>query len=108
MPQDKPKIHLNLDTLERENAPEPFAVVLGGKRYVLDDAQQVDSRELLAAQLAYMNGDPTKSLQVVVPEADREKFFGNRLPNYKLTALFKAYNEHYGIDPGEASASPNS
>lgn len=108
MPQDKPKIHLNLDSLERPDAPDPFAVVLGGKRYVLVDAIELDYRELIDAQVAFMNGRPQPAVETMVAEKDREAFFANKLSTFKLGKLFEAYNAHYGIDPGEAPASPPS
>lgn len=103
---DKPKVDFNLDSYERESAPGPFAVVVGGRRYELVDAQECDYRDLLQAQQAFAAGDPQRSFDMIVKEDDREAFFANRLPNYKLRALFERYNAHYGIPiPGEANGS---
>lgn len=109
-PQDKPApISLNLDTIEREGKPEPFVLVLGGKRYELVDPQESDYRDLLGAYRAYNAGDPETAIRLVVPEDKRDEFFANPLPNWKLAALFDSYNKHFGLPaPGEASASPTS
>lgn len=109
--QDKPsKVHFNLDTYENPETVEPFVVVVGGRRYVLIDALDTDYRDLLAAQRAYWAGEPQKALDFIVAPDDREAFFANRLTNRKLTAMFEAYNSHYGIetDPGKASDSSSS
>lgn len=108
MPQDKPTIALNLDKLEAENVTEPYPVVLGGKRYVLIDARDLDFRELIEAQVAFMNGNPMKALETMVETKDQEAFFANKLPLFKLKKMIKGYNDHFGIDPGEAPASPPS
>jgi hypothetical protein len=103
---DKPSIDFNLDTFERENAPEPFYVILGGKRYALQDAQALDYRDLLDSQRKAMNGEPERAVEILVPEEDRDAFFANRIPNFKLDALFRRYNEHHGLPtPGESSGS---
>lgn len=109
-PQDKPSpVTLNLDTIERENPIAEFVLVLGGRRYVLIDAQDADYRDLLASQRAAAAGRPEDAIELIVPAADREAFFANRLPNWKLGEMFKAYNQHYGLPtPGEAPASKDS
>lgn len=88
---------LDLDTLEREDRPGPFSVTLGGREYVLVDATEIDYRELLAGQRAYLAGDPELAIRTVVAEDDRDAFFANAMPAYKLEALFSAYNAHHGL-----------
>lgn len=106
-PDTPSKISVNLDTLEREGDPGPFVIVLGGKRYELLDAMDLDFRDLLASQRAAMLGEPEKALELIIATGDRVEFFGNRLPNWKLETLFKSYNAHFGLPtPGEAPASP--
>lgn len=108
MPQDKAKINLNLDAFERSARPEPFSIVLGGQPYQLRDVTDVDYRELLDGYRAAQTGNPEPLIRTVVRRQDHDRFFANRLPAYKLQALFVAYNEHYGVDPGEAFGSPAS
>lgn len=107
MPQDKPKIHLNLDKLDGEGDVEPFAVIFGAKRYVLPNPQDMDWNVILEAQQLYGNGDAKKAIGMILDEKDRDSFFDpkNRMTPRKLTAFFTAYNAHYGLDPGEARAS---
>lgn len=105
MPQDKPKVSLNLDSLERENRAEPFSVVIGGKRYVLLDVQDTDYRALLGGLRAAQTGRPEVLMALIVPAKDIEAFDANSLPTYKLQALIAAYMKHYGVDLGEAPAS---
>lgn len=109
-PTDKPAdVAFNLDTFERPDAPDPFSVVLGGKRYVLQDAQDCDYRDLLEAQRAFYAGDPEKSIELIVRDEDRESFFANRpIRNSALEAMYLKYAAHYGIgEPGEANALPS-
>lgn len=103
-------IAVNLDTLEREGDPGPFPVVVGGKRYELLDAQDLDFRQLIDSQRAMMVGEVERAFECVLAEKDREPFLANRLPMWKLKALFDAYAEHFGMPfgpggPGESNAS---
>lgn len=108
-PDTPSKVTLNLDTLEREGAPEPFAIAHGGRRYELQDPHDVDYRELLESQQLAAAGNPARAIELVVREEDREAFFANPMPSWKLEKLFRAYNEHFGLpSPGEALASPRS
>jgi hypothetical protein len=107
-PRPKPDVDLNLDSYERSEPPKPFSVLIGGKRYVLRDAPEIDYRELLEGFHAAQAGDPAPSIRAIVAEKDRDAFFANELPGYKMTELFAAYNEHFGLNPGEAGASPTS
>ena len=100
------KVNLNLDTLEREAAPEPFFVVVGGKRYTFQDPEECDYRDLLESQEEYANGNPRRAIELAIREEDREAFFANRLPGWKLRTLFELYSEHFGLlGLGEADAS---
>lgn len=103
MAQDKPTVSLNLDALERENAPKPFSVVLGGKRMVLLDAQEVDYRDLLALMT-----NPQDFFRLVVDPQHRQHVEDTKLPAWKLNRLVEAYLGHYGIRPGEPLASSTS
>ena len=104
--QDKPTpVALNLDKLEREGTTEPFVIRLGGKRYTLLDARDIDVRILAATNKTFQQGDPEAAIAVLLHPKDREAFFANELPGFKVEALFNAYNEHHGIEPGELLAS---
>lgn len=102
MPSDKPApVSLNLDTLEREGAPGPFAVVFAGKHVTFTDAMEVDYHDLLTLA----QGDPDKFFDVVLAPEDAEHFRTNKFPMWKLRTLVESYQTHYGIDPGNLGAS---
>ena len=106
-PPDSPvDVKFNFDTWEREGAPGPFAVVLGGRRYVLQDAEQCDYRELIKSQRLATSGDFHAAIEIVVTTDDREKFFANNIPVGAVGEMFKRFNDHYGIpNPPESNAS---
>ena len=94
-------VALNLDELEREGAPGDFAVVLGGKRLVMSDAQEVPWQDLMVAMQ-----DPHAFFRLVVPEDDQDRFFQADLPVWKMRRLMDAYTDHYGLtDLGNPAAS---
>jgi hypothetical protein len=106
---DSPAVDFNFDTWESEQPTKPFAVVVGGKRYVLQSPEKSDYRDLLEAQRAQVAGDPTRAIELVLPEESRAEFFANRLPSDALGAMFAKYNSHFGLpNPGEAPASSRS
>lgn len=85
-------VKLNLDTYEHEaERPEPFAVVVGGKRIILNDPFYLDWQD--AADV----DDPFELAEKCMSEEDREHFLETRLPMWKLQKLVEAYQEHYGL-----------
>lgn len=98
---DKPApISLNLDSLEREGAPGPFVVVLGGDRYEFTDAQEIDWQELQSVLT-----DPATFFRKVLPGEQGKKFLAQKIATFKLRKLMDAYREHFGlVEPGEAAA----
>ena len=101
MAQDKPTpVSLNLDTLEREGAPDQFSVVLSGRRVVFIDAQEIDYRELISLMT-----DPMRFFDVALQGEDRDHFAQTPIPAWKMTKLVNAYLTHFGIDPGNPGAS---
>lgn len=101
--QDKPApISLNLDSLDREGAVEPFTVVHGGERYVMLDPHDIDWRDLMRGLQ-----QPSEFFTICMSPDDAAKFAGTKLPGWKLNTLIKAYIEHHGITSSpEASALP--
>lgn len=101
----RPKI-LDLDSFEPDDTREPFAVILGGKTFTLLDISDIDYREFLSAQVAFVNGNPRPAMEMILAEKDRDRFFGNVLSVFKLDALFAAYNKHFDVNiakPGSGS-----
>lgn len=98
----------DLDALEREDDPGPFTFVLGGREYQMLDPQGADYRDLVPI-LAHLNrGDVVAGLNGLLDPDDVDAFWENRIPAFKLNALGEGWLEHYGLNPGEASASPPS
>lgn len=85
----------DLDTLEREGARDPFVVRVGGAEVTFLDPQELDWQDLTGAD----QGDPKQFLGIVLGDKDRDIFFSERLPAWKLNELMKAYLKHYGLTP---------
>lgn len=98
MPADKPVVHLNLDTLTREDAPEPFGFVLAGKRFVCADPNDLDFRELSAVPDADIDGQ----MRLLLAD-EYEKFRQLKLSLRQVRKLNAAMMEHYGLGEGLAS-----
>lgn len=101
LPNTKPA--LDLDALEREGGtPKPFDFVHEGKRYMLSDPQSIDWQDLIAAMRS-----PVLFLRMVMPPEDHVDFFRSKMPSWKMNALMKSYQDHYGLAGlGEATALP--
>ncbi|MFG3710883.1 hypothetical protein [Micromonospora sp. NPDC047730] len=108
LPEERPDgprtdVALDLDTLEREGAKDPFTFRHGGKRFMMSDPQEIDWQKLLVALR-----DPVFFMTLALPADDREEFFSLDMPSWKMNRLVKAYSEHYGLpSPGEAAGSPS-
>lgn len=83
---------LDLDTLEREGAPQPFDFIHDGKRYMMSDPKEVDWQDLIAAM-----SNPHMFFRLVLPAEDRQTFFESRLPAWKMNILMQRYQDHYGL-----------
>lgn len=105
MASDKPTINLNLDTLDREDAKEPFRFVLGGKQWIARDMYETDWQELVA-----VNADnPEQILKVFLGDKFNEFRAKRGVPMWKIDKLADAIRDHYGITDlsvGEGDASP--
>lgn len=100
---------LNLDDLERPERPKPMTITLGGQDYVLVDIVDVDHRIMLEAMRDEVEHNDSRGvIRCVVPEANHSAFYANKLEMWRMGALSKAYQEHYGMNAGEVSASPPS
>jgi hypothetical protein len=92
----------DLDALEREgDAREPFAVALGGKTYLLDAPDEYDYVTGLAVRDALVNGGAPDAMRLLVKPEDREAFFANPLPVWKVNGLMEAYNKHFTLTSPE-------
>ena len=107
MPNDKPRVSLNLDTIEREGERrEPFVIAVGGKPLTLADPSDLDWRELTAAQLQADRQDFRPLLQLALGD-DVAALDG--LPAWKIGRLLTSWQQHNGVTAGpEANASAGS
>ncbi len=93
------EVVLDLDLLERENAPAPFTFRHAGRRYMLRDPQDVDWQELmLAIDNSY------QFFHSVLPADDQKDFFKAPMPSWKMKTLMERYQQHYGITDPKAVA----
>lgn len=97
---DKPEIHLNLDSLENERAKRPFTVTLGGRVLEFRDPTEMDWQDALLIET-----DVRQFFIAALSPEDAEFFLGRRVELYKLNALREGYQQHYELDPGNSPAS---
>lgn len=95
----KTKIALNLDALEREDAAEPFVVVVGGKEVEFIDPAELDWEELAEFD------SPRDFVNMALDDESRDHVLAQKLPGWKFKALWDGYQAHFGVDNrGNASA----
>lgn len=95
----QPDVVLDLDTLEREDAPQPFTFRHAERRYMLRDPQDIDWQELLLAI-----NDSYQFFRSVLPADDQEDFFTAPMASWKMKALMERYQQHYGLPDPKALA----
>jgi hypothetical protein len=101
-PNPTSKVSLDLDTLEREGAPEPYSIRHGGRVYTFADAMDIDWQKLM---LSLQN--PHQFFRLTLPEQDAKIFLADEMPTWKLRRLMDAYRTHHGMmEPGETDALP--
>jgi hypothetical protein len=88
----KQKIALNLDTLEREDAKEPFIVVIDGEPMEFKDAADVEW-DVLAEM-----DTPQEFFEVCLDDEQRKRLYDSKLPAWKFRKLWEGYQTHYGLD----------
>lgn len=96
----------DLDAVEAEAAGEPFPFTFGGHEYVLPHVQDVDRKVLLAAD----QGEKAAMDELFKTGLgdDYERFNAQPMKLRSLEALFRAWLEHSGLEPGELGASTRS
>jgi hypothetical protein len=106
-PADNEPFDFNLDAVKAEVASTPFRVHWDGRRFSFQHMQDLDCWELLAAADSGEANAVMGSLRLALGDewADFRKV---PMPQYKLMPLFKAWQKHCGMEPGESSASSGS
>jgi hypothetical protein len=103
-PTDSEPFDFNLDAVKSEVELTPFRVHFDGRRFEFAHIEGLDIWELVEAA----EGGEMKAMTGVFRLAlgdDFEAFRKAGLPQFKLKALFTAYREHCGLEPGESEAS---
>ncbi|KOV07522.1 hypothetical protein [Streptomyces sp. XY533] len=105
-PADDQPFDFNLDAVESEVELRPFRIHFNGRRWTFEHLEGLDIWDLVEAaeggQVKAMIGIFEISLGEQWPE-----FRQIKLPQYKMKALFTAYQKHCGLKPGESEASGN-
>lgn len=98
---DKPTVNLNLDAVERDNAPEPYKFTLGGKVWIAVDPLDIDWRDLADLNV----NDLRQVMKTMLPDRFDE-FNKIKLPAWKVNRLAQDIIDHYGLmNLGEDNAS---
>lgn len=91
---DKPApVSLNFDTWSRDQAVEPYAVVIGGKRYESLDPMDLDFRALSAA----IDGDPEVLFNLLFPD-DATEMLKHKIPLGAMVQFNEALVVHFGLE----------
>lgn len=106
-PDNKP-FDFNLDQATAEVDLSPFRFQWHGKRWSMAHVQELDAWGLIAATGSRDLDVITKMFEVALGEEQHREFASIKLPQYKLQALFDAYMDFCGVDPGESLASTDS
>lgn len=92
---DKPAaVGFNFDTWQRDEAVEPFPIVIAGKRYESLDPISIDFREVMAA---LESGTPQDMFQLLFPD-DYDEIMENKIPLGSLRAFADASSVHFGLE----------
>lgn len=86
------KVHLNLDTLEREREYETFTPVINGRAIQMIDPNDLDWRDLINIE------DPSHFLRYAIAEDDKAWLREQAIPGWKFAKLIEGYVQHYGLD----------
>jgi hypothetical protein len=97
----KPKVPnrsetFDLDILEKDGeAPKPLPVRLGGEEFVFNDLDEADYWAELAEAPA--EEDVETQLRIMLGEEQYERFRAKPLKGWKLNALMKRLDDHFGF-----------
>ncbi|MFF9568503.1 hypothetical protein [Streptomyces sp. NPDC014685] len=103
----------NLNAVEAESDLKPFVFLWasktnGNRRFTM---QHMESLNIWPLMEAADRGDAAAMagiFRVALGDEQWDEFRETPLPQYKMSALFKAYQKHSGQKPGESLASSDS
>lgn len=108
-PADDEVFDLNLNAVEAESDLRPFRFLWGkdNRRFTMAHMEGLNIWPLAEAA----DGGDSSAMIGIFRTAlgeDWDNFRKVPLPQYKMKALFKAYQKHSGANPGESEASSDS
>ncbi|MCP9205498.1 hypothetical protein [Streptomyces cucumeris] len=106
-PDDSP-FDFNLDAVEAEADLTPWMVHWDGRRWEFEHAQALDVWGLMESAEQGDIGATVGIFRLALGKEQWADFRKIRMPQYKMTALFRAYREHCGLAEGESAASSGS
>jgi hypothetical protein len=101
---DDQPFDFNLDAVKAEADLSPFRFHFSGRRWEMQHLEALDVWDLMEAAEKGEIGAMLGAFKAALRD-DFDDFRKVALPQYKLKALFAAYREHCGLEPGESEAS---
>lgn len=105
-PDDQP-FDFSLDAFEAEVDLAPFRFMHGGRRWEFTHLQALDVWEMVAEAEGGDAGSITQMFHLALGD-QMEEFRKIPLPTFKMQGLFKAWQKHCGVEPGESGGSTGS
>ncbi|WP_432091832.1 hypothetical protein [Streptomyces sp. NRRL F-5630] len=103
-PADDEPFDFNLDAVKAESDLTPFRVHFDGRRWEFAHLEGLDIWDVVEAADGGDLQAVLGALRLALGDQYTE-FRKIRLPQYKVMALFRAYQRHCGMEPGESEAS---
>lgn len=103
-PADDQPFDFNLDAVRAEVDLAPFRVHFDNRRWEFAHLQDLDIWDLVEAADGGDMSAVTGAFRLALGD-QYEDFRKVRLPQYKMMPLFKAWQRHCGMEPGESQAS---
>ena len=107
-PDDQP-FEFSLDAFDAEEELRPFRFMHGGRRWEFQHLQMLDVWELAKEAEGGDAGEVIQMFTVALGDKDKvDEFRKIPLPGKKMNALYEAWLEHCGVEPGESDGSTDS
>lgn len=106
-PDDKP-FDFDLDAVKSEVELRPWVIKFAGRRWTFAHLQSLSIWPLMDGVGGGDVATVVASFRAALGEAEWEEFRKIELPQFKMTALFNAYEKHCGTSVGESEASASS